>query len=132
VLTVVALATSMFWFPAPERVDPRAAEFLAVEREYLTSGWSLWKVMLALLVPITSRRSRWRSGSGRLSGAGGDQRHGAGQDRMEFLLWGRVGRTDLAAFRPRGLGGLRRGDPVRRAQDAQEFFAEAAQAGKPA
>ena len=53
VLTVVALSTSMFWFPAPERVDPRAAEFLAVEREYLTSGWSLWKVMLALLVPIS-------------------------------------------------------------------------------
>ena len=52
-LTVVALATSMFWFPAPERVDPRAAEFLAMEREYLTSGWSLWKVMLALLVPIS-------------------------------------------------------------------------------
>ena len=53
VLTVVALSTSMFWFPAPERVDPRAAEFLAVEREYLTSGWPLWKVMLALLVPIS-------------------------------------------------------------------------------
>jgi hypothetical protein len=31
-LTVVALATSMFWFPAPGRVDPGAAEFLAVER----------------------------------------------------------------------------------------------------
>ncbi len=30
-LTVVALATSMFWFPAPERADPGAAEFLAVE-----------------------------------------------------------------------------------------------------
>jgi catechol 2,3-dioxygenase-like lactoylglutathione lyase family enzyme len=53
VLTVVALSISMFWFPASERVDSRAAEFLAVEREYLTSGWSLWKVMLALLVPIS-------------------------------------------------------------------------------
>ena len=51
VLTVVALSTSMFWFPAPERVDPRAAEFLA--GEYLTSGWLLWKVLLALLVPIS-------------------------------------------------------------------------------
>jgi hypothetical protein len=53
VLTVVALATSMFWFPAPERVDPRAAEFLAVEREYLTGDWPLWKVLLALVVPIS-------------------------------------------------------------------------------
>jgi hypothetical protein len=53
VLTVVALATSMFWFPAPERVDPRAAEFLAVEREYLTDNWTLWKVLLALVVPIS-------------------------------------------------------------------------------
>jgi hypothetical protein len=52
-LTVVALATSMFWFPAPERVSPGAAEFLAVEREYLTGEWSLWKVLLALLVPIS-------------------------------------------------------------------------------
>lgn len=36
VLTLVALATSMFWFPAPERVDPRIEEFLAFEREWLT------------------------------------------------------------------------------------------------
>jgi hypothetical protein len=36
----------MFWFPAPERVEAGAAEFLAVEREYLTSDWSLWKVLL--------------------------------------------------------------------------------------
>ena len=53
VLTVVALATSMFWFPAPEQADPRAAEFLAVEKEYLTGDWTLWKVMLALVLPIS-------------------------------------------------------------------------------
>jgi hypothetical protein len=52
-LTLVALATSMFWFPAPERADPRAAEFLAVEKEYLTGEWPPWKVLLALLVPIS-------------------------------------------------------------------------------
>jgi hypothetical protein len=52
-LTVVALATSMFWFPAPERADAGAAAFLAVEREYLTSDWSLWKVLLALVVPAS-------------------------------------------------------------------------------
>ena len=53
VLTVLALATSMFWFPVPDSVDPQAVEFLAVEKEYLTDGWSLWKVMLALLVPVS-------------------------------------------------------------------------------
>ena len=52
-LTVVALATSMFWFPAPERADPRAADFLAVEKAYLTSDWSLWKVLLSLIVPAS-------------------------------------------------------------------------------
>jgi hypothetical protein len=52
-LTLVALATSMFWFPAPERANPGAVEFLAMEREYLTSDWTPWKVLLALLVPIS-------------------------------------------------------------------------------
>jgi hypothetical protein len=53
VLTVLALLTSMFWFPAPERVDPRAAEFLAAERDYLTGDWTLTKILLALLVPVS-------------------------------------------------------------------------------
>jgi hypothetical protein len=52
-LTVVALATSMFWFPVPERADPRAVAFLAVESEYLMGEWSLWKMLLALLVPVS-------------------------------------------------------------------------------
>ena len=52
-LTLVALATSMFWFPAPKQADPRAAEFLAMEREYLTSDWTLWKILLGLLVPLS-------------------------------------------------------------------------------
>jgi hypothetical protein len=53
VLTLVALATSMFWFPAPERSDPMTLEFLAVEREYLTGDWTTAKVLMALLVPIS-------------------------------------------------------------------------------
>ncbi len=53
ILTLVALATSMFWFPAPERTDPQVLEFLAVEREYLTGDWTTTKVLLALLVPIS-------------------------------------------------------------------------------
>ena len=40
----------MFWFPAPER----AVSFLTVEREYLTSDWTLWKVLLALLVSFAA------------------------------------------------------------------------------
>src|ERR671918_2400283 len=52
-ITLVALATSMFWFPAPERSDPMTLEFLAVEREYLTGDWTLAKALMALLVPLS-------------------------------------------------------------------------------
>lgn len=52
-LTLVALATSMFWFPAPERTDPRVEEFLVFEREWLTGKWTLTKVILTLAVPIS-------------------------------------------------------------------------------
>jgi hypothetical protein len=52
VLTLVALATSMFWFPAPATTDPRVAEFLAFEKEWLTGDWTLGKVLLTLLVPV--------------------------------------------------------------------------------
>ena len=51
VLTLLALATSMFWFPAPEHPSPAVNEMLASEREYLTADWTLWKVAIALLVP---------------------------------------------------------------------------------
>jgi hypothetical protein len=50
-LTLVALATSMFWFPAPDRPDPRVLDFLAMEREYLAGEWTTAKVLLGLLVP---------------------------------------------------------------------------------
>jgi hypothetical protein len=53
VLTLVALATSMFWFPAPERSSQAVIEMLASEREYLTANWTLWKVLVALVVPIS-------------------------------------------------------------------------------
>ncbi len=52
-LTLVALATSMFWFPAPAQVDPMVAEFLAFEREWLTSGWTPEKVLQAVLAPAS-------------------------------------------------------------------------------
>jgi hypothetical protein len=53
VLTILALATSMFWFPAPEHASPAVNEMLHAEREYLTANWTLWKVLIALLVPLT-------------------------------------------------------------------------------
>jgi hypothetical protein len=52
-LTLLALATSMFWFPAPETPSPLVLDALAAEREYLLSSWNWWKVALASLVPAT-------------------------------------------------------------------------------
>ncbi len=49
--TLVALATSMFWFPAPSTISPRVAEFLAFEQEWLTGDWTVGKVTLTLMVP---------------------------------------------------------------------------------
>jgi hypothetical protein len=51
VLTIVALATSMFWFPIPASVDPSVAQFLAAEKEYLTGAWTLQKILISLIVP---------------------------------------------------------------------------------
>ena len=53
VLTIIALATSMFWFPAPEHTSPAVNEMLRAEEAYLTADWTLWKVLIALLVPLT-------------------------------------------------------------------------------
>jgi hypothetical protein len=52
VLTLVGLATSMAWFPRPEQVPPRVAEFLAFEREWLTSAWTPGKVLSVVLVVV--------------------------------------------------------------------------------
>lgn len=51
-VTVLALFSSMFWFPAPDETDPRAARFLAMEQEYLTGGWPWWKTVFTLTVPV--------------------------------------------------------------------------------
>ena len=53
VITLLALATSMFWFPAPEHAGTAVNEMLKTEEMYLTANWTLWKVLIALLVPIT-------------------------------------------------------------------------------
>jgi hypothetical protein len=53
VLTLLALVTSMFWFPVPGNPSSAVKAMLASEREYLTTDWTLWKVLIALLVPLT-------------------------------------------------------------------------------
>ena len=50
-VTIVAVLSSMFWFPAPAETNPRAAEFLAMERQYITGTWTLAKVAMTALVP---------------------------------------------------------------------------------
>lgn len=49
--TIIALATSMAWFPAPALPDPRAAAFLDFERQYLIAPWTPLKILFALSVP---------------------------------------------------------------------------------
>jgi hypothetical protein len=51
--TLVALMTSIAWFPAPVSPDPRVQEFLEFEREWLTGHWDAGKVLLTLLVPLS-------------------------------------------------------------------------------
>ena len=50
--TIVALTTSMFWFPAPATVDPIVAQFLEAERVFLTGEMTLQKIFLLLTVPL--------------------------------------------------------------------------------
>ena len=51
--TIVALLTSMAWFPAPAVPDPMILGFIAFEREWLTGGWPLDKILVTLLVPLS-------------------------------------------------------------------------------
>jgi uncharacterized membrane protein len=52
VLTVVAVTSSMFGFPAPATPDPTAVTFLAVERQWVTGPRTLGQVVLTALVPV--------------------------------------------------------------------------------
>lgn len=52
VLTVLGVFSSMFWFPAPSVTDPRAAAFLAMERQYVTGEWTWAKTAMTALVPV--------------------------------------------------------------------------------
>lgn len=52
VVTVVGVLSSMFWFPAPSETDTRVAEFLAMEQQYVTGGWTWTKTAMTLLIPV--------------------------------------------------------------------------------
>lgn len=51
-VVLLALATSMFWFPKPAATDPRIEAFLSIERQYLTGEWTLAMIVGATLVPL--------------------------------------------------------------------------------
>src|SRR4028119_1136706 len=51
--TLVALATSIAWFPAPAQPDPQVLEFLDFERAWLTGDWDGRKIAVTLLAPLS-------------------------------------------------------------------------------
>lgn len=46
-VTVFAMLTSMMWFPKPGTVDPLVIEFLEMEKEHLTSNWTMSKAIMS-------------------------------------------------------------------------------------
>lgn len=51
-VSIFALFTSMFWFPAPLESSPQVLSFLAFEMEYLKGVWTAPKIIMSLSVPI--------------------------------------------------------------------------------
>lgn len=47
-LSILAIFTSMFWFPAPAQPDAQVLKFLLMEKQYLTSGWDLANILGAI------------------------------------------------------------------------------------
>ena len=70
ILTLVAVTSSMFWFPAPSSPDQTAAEFLEVERQWIAGPLTLGQVVLTALIPVwfialavAVRRRLWAAGA---------------------------------------------------------------------
>ena len=66
VVTLLAVTTSMFWFPAPATPDPRGVALIAVERQYLAEPMTLSRFVLTSLIPVwfvmlawTVRKRSW-------------------------------------------------------------------------
>ncbi len=51
-VSIFALFTSMFWFPAPATKNPQVLEFLAFEMDYLKGAWTAQKIIISLAVPL--------------------------------------------------------------------------------
>lgn len=45
--------TSMIWFPEPATFDDKVIGFLEMEKDYLTSTWTLNKIVISSFVPLT-------------------------------------------------------------------------------
>ena len=52
-LTLLALLTSMFWFPPPETVSPKVHEFLTMEMAYLHGSWDIIRVLFTFTIPVS-------------------------------------------------------------------------------
>lgn len=50
--SIFAIATSMMWFPEPSVPSEAAKEFLRMEVEYVSGGWTPLKLLAACLVPL--------------------------------------------------------------------------------
>ncbi|MCF8483388.1 MAG: hypothetical protein K9H25_23430 [Rhodospirillum sp.] len=48
--TILAILTSMFWFPVPDSPAEEVSRFLAMERSFLTQGWTRQTVLGACAV----------------------------------------------------------------------------------
>jgi hypothetical protein len=52
-ITMFCIFTSMFWFPEPQSVDEQVKQFLQYEMDYLTGDWTIAKIMITCLVPLS-------------------------------------------------------------------------------
>lgn len=52
-ITIFTLFTSMFWFPTPASVSAQVEQFLQFEVDYLTGDWTLAKILVTTLVPVS-------------------------------------------------------------------------------
>ncbi len=50
-VTIIALVTSMFWFPAPQAADPMVTQFLEAERQFILGPITAQKIFFWLTVP---------------------------------------------------------------------------------
>ena len=100
-------------FPFLEHSSPAVNEMLASERAYLTADWTLWKVLIALLVPLTFAAlglAFWRRS---LAGDWRWSTRRSSSRSLDVSLQHRGWCPVPPAGRRARSGGLRRPDPLR-------------------